>query len=338
MQRSLAFTLTVASATIAAALVALGTAPARADVSTRPVMPAATPTATYYEVHTREWADASRVREVPVRLYLPARASADKPVPLIVFSHGIGGSRNGYSYLGSYWASHGYASLHVQHVGSDRAVWFGNPLAMAGRLMDAAKESEAIHRARDVRFALDQVLSGEFAQRLDAQRIVAAGHSYGANTTLLVSGARVEREGGQVIDLADPRIKAAMVLSAPPFYGEKEPANVLKHVRVPILHVTNTEDIIRVPGYFSDANDRVSVFQATGSEQKWLAVFSGGSHSIFTDRMNTGGEDLNRKVKIATQSLSRAFLQRVFEGNGLPLSLWKDAHAPMLARVEGFAR
>jgi Platelet-activating factor acetylhydrolase, isoform II len=46
---------------------------------------------------------------------------------LIAFSHGIGGSRRDYSYLGRHWASKGYASLHVQHVGSDNALWSGNP-------------------------------------------------------------------------------------------------------------------------------------------------------------------------------------------------------------------
>ena len=74
-----------------------------------------------FAVHDIDWLDIGRQRAVPARLYLPVTASALRPVPLIVFSHGIGGSRNGYSYLGRFWSSQGYASLHLQHVGSDRA-------------------------------------------------------------------------------------------------------------------------------------------------------------------------------------------------------------------------
>ena len=45
--------------------------------------------------------------------------------PVVVFSHGMGGSRRGYSYLGSYWAAHGFVAMHVQHIGSDRRLWAG---------------------------------------------------------------------------------------------------------------------------------------------------------------------------------------------------------------------
>jgi dienelactone hydrolase len=284
-----------------------------------------------YSTLDYDWLDSTRERRVPVRLYLPDAASADKPVPLIVFSHGIGGSRSGYSYLGRFWASQGYASLHLQHVGSDRNVWFGNPFEMLARLQGAAQETEAVARVRDLSFALDQVLHSELAPRLDSQRIVAAGHSYGANTTLLAAGARVQRNGGR-LDLSDPRIKAAIVLSAPPFYGEASPQQILGPIRVPSLHVTATEDIIRIPGYYSGADDRVAVFDATGSVRKTLAVFSGGSHSIFTDRPGTGGAQLNPQVKEATRELSLAFLNSVFKGDEDALAAWPRQFAGIVAR------
>jgi len=37
---------------------------------------------------------------------------------------------------------------------------------------------------------------------------------------------------------------------------------------VPSLHVTATEDIIRIPGYYSQAEDRVAVYDATGGTRK----------------------------------------------------------------------
>ena len=82
-----------------------------------------------YRVQDLDWFDSARDRAVPVKLFWPDAARA-RTVPLVVFSHGIGGSRRGYSYLGRHWAAQGYASLHLQHVGSDRSLWGGNPFAL----------------------------------------------------------------------------------------------------------------------------------------------------------------------------------------------------------------
>ncbi len=289
-----------------------------------------------FTIQDFDWVDPVRQRAVPVRLYLPAGATAAHPVPLVVFSHGIGGSRAGYSYLGRHWAGQGVASLHLQHVGSDRSLWFGNPLSLVGRLHEAAQDHEAIDRVRDLSFALDQLLADAAGVRIDATRIVAAGHSYGANTTLLAAGAHVQR-GGRVLDLRDPRIKAAIVISAPPFYGETDPRRVLDGVTVPTLHITATDDVIRIPGYYSAAADRVAVFDATAGPRKLLAVFEGGSHSVFTDRPGTGGVDLNPKLKAATKALSFAFLRSVFVGDDSLLRAWPLRYAPLVARFVGDA-
>jgi pimeloyl-ACP methyl ester carboxylesterase len=276
-----------------------------------------------------DWADATRDRPVPVRLYWPSGAVA--PVPLMLFSHGLGGSRMGYSYLGSHWASQGMASLHVQHVGSDRSVWIGNPLALPGRLQDAAQPSEALARVADIRFALNHLLASPLGERIDPARIVAAGHSYGATTTLLLAGARVERSG-QTLPLREPRLSGAIVLSAPPFYSEGSLAQILSPITLPTLHITATDDVIRVPGYYSEATDRLAVFDAIGSVPKALAVFAGGSHGIFTDRSGTGGVTLNPQVKAATQALSMAFLRNLFERDASALKAWPEAHRAILAR------
>ncbi len=284
--------------------------------------------ATPFDTLDLDWVDARRQRPVPVRMYLP---QALRPVPLVVFSHGIGGSRRGYSWLGQHFARHGIASLHLQHVGSDNQVWAGSIWSLSGRLQAAAQDGEAIARAQDVRFALDTLLMGELAPRIAADRIIAGGHSYGANTTLLVSGAQVEREGRALV-LRDDRVRAAIVISAPPFYGEAEPRKILQAVAVPSLHVTCTEDVIRVPGYYSGADDRLAVFDATGGARKWLAVYEGGSHSVFTDRGGSGGAALNPQVKEATRALAIAFVSAVLDGDAHAMAAWPQRHAAILAR------
>jgi predicted dienelactone hydrolase len=51
--------------------------------------------------------DAARNRDIPVRIYLPVNG---KPEPVVLFSHGLGGSRAGGEYLGEQWAARGYAA------------------------------------------------------------------------------------------------------------------------------------------------------------------------------------------------------------------------------------
>lgn len=283
-----------------------------------------------------EWFDSQRQRRVPVKLYLPAAKAVMGSTPLVVFSHGIGGSRDGYSYLGRYLAANGYGSLHVQHVGSDRRLWFGNPFALPARLSDAAQDSEALHRVQDLRYALDMLLGAKEGALFDTRRSVAAGHSYGANTTMLIAGAQVEQQGQKVV-LRDPRISAAILISAPPFYGMGDPSKILAGITVPTLHITATDDVIQIPGYVSGLQDRLDIFKAMGSERaspKVLAVFRDGSHSIFTDRSGTGGLNLNPMVKVATRQLALAFLNGIAASNYLAVDAWSLSHGELVATFE----
>src|SRR5579883_1704265 len=103
------------------------------------------------------WVDAKRHRDVPVKIYYPKTGGGR--IPVTVFSHGLGGSREGYEYLGNYWASHGYVSVHLQHIGSDDSVWKGLP---PEEIMPALRQAvlaihNSVNRPLDVKFVLDQL-------------------------------------------------------------------------------------------------------------------------------------------------------------------------------------
>ena len=111
-----------------------------------------------------------------------------------------------------------------------------------------------------------------------------------------------------------------------------DPQKIVSGIDVPTLHITATGDEIMVPGYGSGFEDRVNVFNAVGDARKTLVVFTGGSHSIFTDRSNTGGAELNPKVKAATQALSLAFLKQTLGGEANALADWQPKFAELLAK------
>jgi len=116
-------------------------------------------------------------RIVPVKIYYPRETNG--PLPVVIFSHGLGGSREGYAYLGRAWASAGYVSVHLQHPGSDTAVTKGGMATMKA----AATPKSAVDRTLDVKFAIDQLTKMNefdkvFKSKLDLTKVGMSGHSF----------------------------------------------------------------------------------------------------------------------------------------------------------------
>src|SRR4029077_19202514 len=56
--------------------------------------------------------DVKRSKEVQLRVHFPG---GNGPFPLIVWSHGAGGSKDNYLTLMEHWASHGYITIQPTH-------------------------------------------------------------------------------------------------------------------------------------------------------------------------------------------------------------------------------
>jgi predicted dienelactone hydrolase len=226
--------------------------------------------------------DARRQREIPIRVYLAPEGGAAAPV--VLFSHGLGGSREGNGYLGRHWAARGYAAVFLQHPGSDSAVWREAPPAGRLRAMQQAASGEnLVLRVEDVVAVLDglerwnEEAGHALAGRLDLGKVGMSGHSFGAVTAQALGGQRPARGARSG---AEPRIAAALMMSpSSPRFGSA--AEAFGRVSIPWMLMTGTRDVARIGG--ADMKSRLAVFPALPPGGKYELVLFGGEHSAFTD-------------------------------------------------------
>lgn len=263
------------------------------------------------------WHDEDRARDVPVRIRLPG---GEEQVPVILFSHGLGGSLDAGTIWASAWVEAGFAVIHLQHPGSDTAAW------RAGRLREAMNAEQFLARVLDVRFAIDELgrreRDGECdLSRIDRNRIGMAGHSFGAHTTMAVSGQRFP--GG--VSLTDTRVDAAIAFSPAPAAGsdQSRDAEAYGRIFIPFFSITGTRDEVSVNPI--DAADRQRPFRAMPPGEKYLLVFESGEHFHFSgnnrSRRRRIPSDLVGDVARATSLFWRATLNGDEEARAALISL-----------------
>jgi predicted dienelactone hydrolase len=226
-------------------------------------------------------ADAKGKRELPILVYLPKQR---KPAPVVLFSHGLGGSRHGNAYLGKHWSGRGYVAVFLQHPGSDDSVWKGQPLAeRMAALRKAADAENFLLRTQDVKAVLDALEQWNndarhaLANRLDLDRFGMSGHSFGAVTTQAVSGQSFPLGKSYT----DSRIKAAVLMSPSPPRAGGNAEKAFAAVRMPWLLLTGTHDGSPIGNI--EAQDRLLVFPALPNGDKYELVLNDAEHSAFSD-------------------------------------------------------
>jgi predicted dienelactone hydrolase len=245
--------------------------------------------------------------------------------PLVVFSHGNGGSRNQNTFWCDYVASHGYIVVSPDHTGNARWTLIdGKPVVFQG----GERANSAKDRPVDVSFLLDQMIRWDrgadkrFAGRIDTDHAAITGMSFGSYTAHWASD-------------QDSRFKAMIAMSgAPPSHT---------NLTIPSLRMLGTEDrTIGVPG-----NAAIRDNHAKHTGPSFLLELKNGGHYSFTDMFKINkhfgdgvGEgkrrDTNEPFEFTSMeatykiinSYSVAFLGYYLKGETSYLSFLRENHWP----------
>lgn len=244
----------------------------------------------------QDWPDAARGRTVPVRIYEPIDAIG--ALPLLLFSHGLGGSRAGGEQWARWWAANGFLCVHMQHHGSDEVLWKDkSPLAGFAALRRAMSVENGVLRAQDVGFVLDEIArrkqagTAPFAQA-NLARIGLSGHSFGARTTVTTVSA-----------VGEKRIRAAIAFSPAPEADEALNRARFGKIAIPFMNLTGTSDHLPFVDDFP-AEDRRLPYQFMNGPDKYLLVLNGADHFVFN------GQPAERKWTDQNRTIHAPLIER----------------------------
>ncbi len=212
---------------------------------------------------------------------------AGRPYPLLVFSHGYGGSGLSAVFLTERLAARGWIVAAPDHLdwhsavrirtGRNEALDRRGFLQYAEKISssDADHRGEFLYRIDEFKFVLDQMLeSGQFGKLIDRERIAVGGHSFGGFTALGLCGTIEERR--------DDRIKAVLLFSTGAG-GYLFRENELARVKVPSLYFLGEREKGQKRGRstMEELSDRV---YRNVAPPKYLLVLKGGNHFSFNNR------------------------------------------------------
>jgi len=227
--------------------------------------------------------DARRGKDLHVRVFYPEN---DGRYPVIVFSHGAGGSQSCCEELTRHWATYGYVTIQPTH--EDSAVRRRDAGEENVRFLQAVRDAlkqPALWQSRpqDISFVLDSL--GELQKRvpglagkIDEKHIGVGGHSMGSFTAEAVAGALVDLPGKPMTSFADGRVKAVLCLSpqGPGQFGLTELS--FRALRIPYLGVTGSLDSL---GPLADEAWHKRPFELAAAGDKYHVDIDGANHMSF---------------------------------------------------------
>jgi len=230
--------------------------------------------------------DDKRNKDLHIRIFYPNEPG---PYPVIVFSHGAGGSQNCCEELTRHWATYGYVTFQPTHEDSTTQRRNGGEedINFLVAVRDALKKPSLWEsRPRDISFVLDSLPKLEeripaLAGKMDAEHIGVGGHSMGAFTADAIAGALVDLPGHPATNFADSRVRAVLLLSpqGPGEFGLTE--HSWDHVTLPLLSMTGSLDAAanrqgpdwkKIPFERSQPGDKFHVFIEGANHMSFIST------------------------------------------------------------------
>lgn len=253
--------------------------------------------------------DPARAKDLPVNVTYP---KGEGHHPAIVFSHGAWASNTYYYQLADHWASHGFVVVQPTHEDS---------IALGQTFGDEKVFALGMTRVIDDTFLVTNINAlgiEDLDGRIDENRIGLGGHSYGANTAMLMGGLTVFDGEGKGRSVGDPRLKAIFVLSGQGL-GEGRTPESYKSIDKPMLVVTGSKDRGRAG---QPVDWRVDPYTYAEPPDKYLLFIEEADHSFgaLTNPRppeRTAGRDLPVRPTHAAMvmSVSTAFFDAYLNGS-----------------------
>ncbi len=243
------------------------------------------------------------------------------PYPLLLFSHGYGGSGIGAVFFTEQLAGRGWVVAGPDHHDNHSAVrirsgqvtdfnrrgfWrYARKIAASG----PEDREKYLYRLREMKFALDRlVASNEFGPVIDTSSIGVGGHSFGGFTALGLCGT--------IREFYDPRIRAVLLFSTGAggyLYRETE----LATVRMPSMLFMGERERDQMRGSRTMSEISAKIFRNLPTPKYFLEI-KGANHFSFNNhfsdtrraRFLSGSEEQFRVIR----RFSIAFLEKYVAG------------------------
>ena len=220
-----------------------------------------------------------------------------RPRGFVMFCHGLGASGRHYAELSHHWAAHGYLVIHptfADWIGAvaaeepelgldtagDLANWTGMPQARA-RLYEILHTpfywTERIRLVRQVMDGLGVAFAATCGAPPGPVPGAIAGHSFGAYTSQLLAGAKIDLPGDGTRSFKDPRFAAAILLSAQGRDQQGLREGSWDEMEGPMLNVTGTRD---GGAKGQDWHWKVEPYDLAPEGDKYLALIADGDHYL----------------------------------------------------------
>lgn len=204
--------------------------------------------------------------QLPAQIALDAPAiAADERWPLIIFSHGFGGTPIQSTPVMEVLASHGFVVASVDHIGnsqSESPIEKDRPQAQADRVPD-------VTYVIDTLLALNRDSASDWYRRLHPLQIGVTGHSYGGSTSMALA------VGEFSAPAVDPRVKAIVPVSGDMEYFSDA---ALASVKIPLLMLNGTLDTAVPP-----SNSARAYELSPAAQPAWRVDIAGATHTHFAN-------------------------------------------------------